>query len=205
MLARHTIFVLVAAGLGLAATLAVALAGPGQRARAADDPGPQRGAAAPPVATAPAFRFASIDGGTLDTADWRGRPVLVVNTASLCAFTPQLEGLQALHERYAARGLVVLAVPSDDFNQELDSAAEVAEFCELTYGLTLPMTDITPVRGARAHPFYRWLADAHGIRPAWNFTKVLIGADGHPVHAWPATVAPGSAVLRAAIEAALPG
>lgn len=153
----------------------------------------------------PSFHFASIDGGTLDTADWRGHPVLVVNTASLCAFTPQLEGLQALHEAYAGRGLVVLAVPSDDFNQELATGAEVAEFCELTFGLTLPMADITSVRGAGAHPFYRWLAESHGIRPVWNFSKVLIGPDGLPVQNWAPTVAPGSAAIRRAIEAALPG
>ncbi len=154
---------------------------------------------------APSFRFSSIDGGTLDTSDWRGRPLLVVNTASLCAFTPQLAGLQALHEAFADLGLVVLAVPSDDFKQELATGAEVAEFCELNFGVTLPMADITSVRGAGAHPFYRWLAEAHGIRPGWNFTKVLIGPDGQPLQAWAPNVAPGSAAIRRAIEAVLPG
>ena len=85
--------------------------------------------------------FESIDGGTLRIEAWRGQPVLVVNTASQCAFTPQYEALQRVHDTYKGRGLVVLAVPSDDFNQELDSEAEVREFCELTYGLDLPMTD----------------------------------------------------------------
>lgn len=163
---------------------------------------PHPAAAADP---APGFTFASIDGGTLDLSDWRGRPVLVVNTASLCAFTPQLEGLQALHDAYADRGLVVLAVPSDSFAQELGTGAEVAEFCELTYGLTLPMTDITPVTGAGAHPFYRWLADAHGVRPEWNFAKVLIGPDGAFVQAWGPTTRPGSAAITRAVEALLPG
>jgi glutathione peroxidase len=163
-------------------------------------PGPAR--AADP---APGFTFPSIDGGTLDLSDWRGRPVLVVNTASLCAFTPQLEGLQALHEAYADRGLVVLAVPSNDFAQELATGAEVAEFCELTYGLTLPMTDITPVTGAGAHPFYRWLAETHGVRPDWNFSKVLIGPDGAFVEAWGPTTGPRSAAITRAVEALLPG
>jgi glutathione peroxidase len=163
-------------------------------------PGPA--AAADP---APSFTFPSIDGGTLDLSDWRGRPVLVVNTASLCAFTPQLEGLQALHEAYADRGLVVLAVPSNDFAQELATGAEVAEFCELTYGLTLPMADITPVTGADAHPFYRWLADSHGVRPDWNFAKVLIGPDGQYVDDWGPTTGPRSAAIRRAVEALLPG
>jgi glutathione peroxidase len=204
MRARTPVPILIAAiTLAVAARLAIpARAGPLAGAAAPDRPGP---ADLMPDPAVPAFRFPSIDGGWLDTADWRGRPVLVVNTASLCAFTPQLDGLQALHETYAQRGLVVLAVPSDDFNQELATGAEVAEFCELTFGLTLPMTDILPVRGAGAHPFYRWLAEAHGIRPGWNFTKVLIGPDGQPLQAWAPNVAPASAAIRRAIEAVLPG
>lgn len=179
----------IAAAVALSATLA-----PGPAAAA--DPAPE------PI---PAFTFPSIDGGTLDMGDWRGRPVLVVNTASLCAFTPQLEGLQALHDTYADQGLVVLAVPSNDFAQELATGAEVAEFCELTYGLTLPMTDITPVLGAQAHPFYRWLADTHGVRPDWNFSKVLIGPDGQYVADWGPTTGPRSAPVIRAVEALLPG
>jgi len=150
------------------------------------------------------FTFASIDGGTIALSDWEGRPVLVVNTASLCAFTPQYEGLQSLYDLYRDRGLVVLAVPSDAFRQELDSAEEVKEFCELTYGLDLPMTDITDVRGRDAHPFYRWLADEHRVAPAWNFAKVLIGPDGAYVADWGPTVPPLSRDITAEIEALLP-
>ena len=101
--------------------------------------------AAPVHASPLTGTFPSIDGGTLSIEDWRGTPVLVVNTASLCGFTPQYEGLQALYDAYRDKGLVVLAVPSDDFNQELDSADAVKDFCEITFGLDLPMTDITPV------------------------------------------------------------
>jgi glutathione peroxidase len=149
------------------------------------------------------FAFASIDGGSLSTADWAGRPVLVVNTASRCAFTPQYEGLQALYDRYRDRGLVVLAVPSDDFRQELASEEEVKEFCELNYGLDLPMTEITRVRGPSAHPFYRWLAEAHGFRPRWNFNKVLLGPDGAPVRTYGSGAAPTSPALTREIEALL--
>jgi glutathione peroxidase len=149
------------------------------------------------------FTFASIDGGTLSLAEWAGRPVLVVNTASRCAFTPQYDGLQALWERYRDRGLVVLAVPSNDFRQELDSEEEVREFCELTFGLDLPMTEITRVRGPAAHPFYRWLAAEHGFRPRWNFNKVLIGPDGAPVRTWGAGAAPLSDSVVREIEALL--
>lgn len=150
------------------------------------------------------FVFPSIDGGELRLDDWRGQPVLVVNTASLCAFTPQYEGLQALYDTYREAGLVVLAVPSDDFRQELDTAEAVKEFCELTYGLDLPMSDIQHVKGRAAHPFYRWLAEDHGVRPAWNFAKVLIGPGGEFVAEWGPTTRPLSPAIREEIEALLP-
>ena len=149
------------------------------------------------------LEWLSIDGGKLAMDDWRGTPVLVVNTASLCGFTRQYDDLQALHERYADRGLVVLAVPSNDFNQELGSAAEVQEFCEMTFGLTLPMAEITPVRGTQAHPFYRWLADEHGFTPGWNFHKVLIGPEGEVAGTWGSATRPTSSPITDRIEALL--
>ena len=136
--------------------------------------------------------FNSIDGGTLDLADWAGRPVLVVNTASQCGFTPQYRGLQELYDTYREAGLVVLAVPSDDFNQELEDAGAVKDFCEINYGLDLPMTDITPVRGAEA-----------GFSPRWNFNKVLIGPDGAVLGTWGATTRPTARPIIRAVEAAL--
>ena len=157
-----------------------------------------------PALAAPDFTFASIDGGELALSDWAGRPVLVVNTASLCAFTPQYEGLQALYDRYREAGLVVLAVPSDSFRQELASEAEVQDFCEMTFGLDLPMTEITDVAGRDAHPFYRWLAEEHGVAPAWNFAKVLIGPDGAFVADWGPTVNPQAGDITGRIEALLP-
>lgn len=144
--------------------------------------------------------FPSIDGGTLSIESWRGKPVLVVNTASQCGFTPQYEGLQRLFDTYKARGLVVLAVPSDDFNQELRSASEVKEFCELTYGITLPMTDITHVKGSAAHPFYKAVKAATGFEPGWNFNKVLIGPDGAVIGTWGSSVRPESRQIVSAIE-----
>jgi glutathione peroxidase len=150
------------------------------------------------------FRFDSIDGGQYDMADWRGRPVLVVNTASLCGYTPQYEELQALHEEYGPRGLVVLAVPSDDFSQELATDAAVAEFCEVNFGLTLPMTTITPVRGAQAHPFYRWLRTTYGFEPGWNFNKVLLDGEGRMVGSFGSNTSPTSTRIRREIEALLP-
>ena len=144
--------------------------------------------------------FPNIDGGSLTLAQWAGQPVLVVNTASQCGFTYQYDGLQALYDQYKARGLVVLAVPSDDFNQELASAEEVKEFCEISFGLNIPMTDITRVRGDQAHPFYKAVTAEVGFVPKWNFNKVLIGPDGSVVGTWGASIRPQSPSIVDAIK-----
>ena len=158
------------------------------------------------AATLPSgFAFRGISGTELSLDAWRGRPVLVTNTASLCGFTRQYDDLQRLHERFASRGLVVLAVPSNDFRQELASDEEVAEFCEVNFGLTFPIAGITPVRGAGAHPFYRWMAEAHGFVPAWNFNKVLIGPEGEVRGTWGSGTRPTSRDIVRAVEAALRG
>lgn len=148
--------------------------------------------------------FGNIDGGTLKLSDWAGRPVLVVNTASQCGFTGQYEGLQALHDTYSARGLVVLTVPSDDFRQELATEEKVKEFCEINYGLTLPMTTITSVTGAKAHPFYASVAEEAQFEPSWNFNKILLAPDGTVAATYGATTRPLSRKVTQAIEAFLP-
>ena len=159
--------------------------------------------ALPAAALDRAAPFGNIDGGDLRLSDWAGQPVLVVNTASRCGFTPQYDGLQALYDRYRARGLVVLAVPSDDFRQELSSEAEVKEFCEVNFGLDLPMTTITPVRGPQAHPFYASLAAETGFAPSWNFNKVLIAPDGRVAGTWGSMTKPLSGAITRQIEALL--
>lgn len=151
--------------------------------------------------TAPAFTFASIDGGTYDTAQWRGKPVLVVNTASMCGYTPQYSDLQKLSDSYGDRA-VVLAVPSDDFNQELSSDAEVKSFCALNYDLTLPMTTISHVAKGDVHPFYVWVKTQADFTPGWNFNKVLLDRDGNIVKAWGSNAKPMGAV-KDAIDALL--
>ena len=155
-------------------------------------------------AGSPEFRFPSIDGGTYQMSAWAGQPVLVVNTASRCGFTPQYDGLQALYDRYRDRGLIVLAVPSQDFRQELSSAAEVKEFCEVNFGLDIPMTTITPVTGGAAHPFYKWVQREAGFTPRWNFNKVLIGPDGAVAGTWGSVTKPQSPAITRKIEAMLP-
>lgn len=157
-----------------------------------------------PTAALAGFSFPSIDGGTIDLDAFKGRPVLVVNTASLCGFAPQFDDLQTLHDSYAQRGLVVLAVPSDDFRQELASAAEVKSYCATNFDLTIPMTDITHVTGAEAHPFYRWLAETEGFTPGWNFNKVLLDGEGEVVATWGSVMRPTAQPVVEKIEALLP-
>lgn len=156
-----------------------------------------------PLRAEAGFTFDAIDGGQIDLDDYRGQPVLVVNTASLCAFAGQYDDLQALHETYGGRGLLVLAVPSDDFEQELADEAAVKEYCAVNFDLTLPMTAITPVTGAGAHPFYAMLRETYGFAPAWNFNKVLLGPDGVMVESWGSGTNPTSAVIRRKVEALL--
>jgi glutathione peroxidase len=151
-----------------------------------------------------AWVFPSIDGGTLDLADFRGGPVLVVNTASRCGFTPQFDGLQALWERYRDRGLTVVGVPSNSFRQELGTAAEVKDFCEVNFAIDFPMTGLVEVTGAEAHPFYRWAAE-QGHAPEWNFHKLLLDPDGNIAGAFGARTEPDDPALTAAIEALLAG
>ena len=120
-------------------------------------------AASTTIQSAHDFSFTSIDGQNLPLANFKGKAVLIVNTASMCGFTSQYSGLQDLWDSYRDHGLVVLGVPSDDFGgQELDSAAEVKSFCKINYKIDFPMTDIVRVKGSAAHPYYRWVAEEHG-------------------------------------------
>jgi glutathione peroxidase len=155
-----------------------------------------------PALAADGFRFASIDGGEIDLDDWRGKPVLVVNTASLCGFAGQFDALQDLHDRFGDRALI-LAVPSNDFEQELADEAAVKEYCAMTFDITLPMTEITPVKGPDAHPFYAWVRDQTGFIPGWNFNKVLIAPDGTIAGTFGAPVNPEGRQIAGRIEAML--
>ncbi|WP_198373204.1 glutathione peroxidase [Roseomonas rosulenta] len=159
--------------------------------------------AAGPEPDAFSFRIPAIEGGEHDFAAWRGRVLLVVNTASFCGFTPQYAALQRLHERYAARGLVVLGVPSNDFNQESGTNAQVRQFCDAQFGIEFPMAGLTRVRGVQAHPFFRWAGARAGGEPRWNFHKYLVARDGRRVQGFATSVEPESRPMIQAIEAAL--
>ena len=149
------------------------------------------------------FAFPSLEGGTLDLATFRRRVLLVANTASFCGYTYQYEQLEKLHRDFAGRGLTVVGVPSQDFNQEKDSNAEVKQFCEATFGVDFPMAGLTHVRGAAAHAFYAWVRARRGWEPDWNFNKVLIGRDGQVHGTFRAADEPYGAAVQSAIGAQL--
>jgi glutathione peroxidase len=153
------------------------------------------------------FEFNSLAGeGALPLSAWRGRPVLVVNVASYCGYTPQYRDLEALWQRYRDRGLVVLGVPSNDFGaQEPGTSAEIKTFCETRYQVDFPLAEKCRVIGGGAHPFYRWVAATlgEGAAPRWNFHKYLIGPDGELAGAWPSQVRPTVTAITKEIEQAL--
>jgi glutathione peroxidase len=151
-----------------------------------------------------AHRVTLLDGGELDLASLRGRPTLIVNTASKCGFTPQYEGLQKLYDTYSERGLEVLGSPSADFNdQEYDDADEIGAFCQKNYGVSFPLTERTSVR-AEPSPLWSDLArQPNSGPPVWNFTKYLVGGDGRLIARWSTKTKPEDPKIVAAIESAL--
>jgi glutathione peroxidase len=131
---------------------------------------------------------------------YSGKVLLIVNTASFCGYTPQYQGLEALYKRYAARGLVVMGFPSNDFNQEPKGNKDIAEFCSDTYGVKFPMFAKTTVVGANAHPLYKQLAAATGQPPRWNFHKYLVDRKGQVIASLPSKVEPNDRELVQRIE-----
>ena len=159
------------------------------------------------MTTAFDFQASSLDGRPVDLADFRGKVLLIVNTASACGFTPQFAGLETLWETYRDQGLVVLGFPSNEFGaQDPGDNGEIASFCELNYGVSFPMMGKVQVNGAEAHPLWKWLtSEAKGLLGSqavkWNFTKFLVGKDGKVLKRYAPTDTPES--LRQDIEAAL--
>jgi glutathione peroxidase len=151
--------------------------------------------------TAYAFSFKRLEGGDLRLAEKAGKPILVVNTASLCGYTPQYSGLQQLWRRYRDQGLLVIGVPSNDFGgQEPGGAAEIDHTAHQEYGVTFPLTEKVTIKGASAHPFYKWAAGERPLDvPRWNFHKYLVGRDGHIAAAFPSETEPQDARIVAAI------
>ncbi len=152
--------------------------------------------------TAYAFSFAGLNGGDIRLADYAGKPIMVVNTASLCGYTPQYAGLQELWTRYRDRGLVIVGVPSNDFgSQEPGGVTEIEQTAHQGYGVTFPLAAKAVVKGPSPHPFYKWAAAERPLdAPRWNFHKYLVGRDGHIVGSFPSEIEPADARVVAAIE-----
>ena len=152
--------------------------------------------------TAYGFSFKGLDGRDIRLAEHAGKPILIVNTASLCGYTPQYAGLQQLWTRLRERGLLIVGVPSNDFGgQEPGGSTEIMKTAHHEYGVSFPLAEKVAVKGADAHPFYRWAAlERPGESPRWNFHKYLIGREGRIAASFPQTIEPMDARLIAAIE-----
>ena len=152
------------------------------------------------------FSFKSIEGEPMPLSNFKGKVILVVNTASQCGFTSQYSGLVELSKKYRTEGLVVLAVPSNDFGgQEPGTSNEIKTFCEITFGVDFPITEKTSVSGSDPHPFYQWAKTELGARakPRWNFHKYVVGRDGELVDWFSSITSPKSSRLTKSIERAL--
>jgi glutathione peroxidase len=152
-----------------------------------------------------AFSFPALSGPDIRLADYAGHPLLVVNTASLCGFTPQYAGLQQLWTEFRDRGLMIIGVPSNDFGgQEPGGATEIAATAQHQYGVTFPIAAKAVVKGPNAHPFYKWAAEARPKDvPRWNFHKYLVGRDGYLTEAFVETVEPTDTRVKTAVGRAL--
>ena len=151
------------------------------------------------------FKINSITGDVIDLNDFRGKPVLIVNTASYCGFTKQYNDMQNLWDKYKDKGLIVLGIPSNSFNQEKKNNNDVKEFCEVNFNINFPLTEITDVKGDNAHEIYKWAKDNYGKSavPKWNFYKILINNEGKIEDTYASLTNPTSKKITKKIESLL--
>ena len=144
----------------------------------------------------------SISGKTINFSDFKDKVVLIVNTASYCGFTKQYEELQELWDLYKEKGLIVLGVPSNSFNQEKNNNADIKEFCEVNFDINFPLTTLTEVKGKKAHELFKWAKENHGksTEPKWNFHKILINKEGEVQDTFASFTKPMSKKIIKAIE-----
>jgi glutathione peroxidase len=156
--------------------------------------------------TAYAFSFPGLAGGDIRLAEFAGRPMLIVNTASLCGFTPQYGGLQELWSEFKGRGLMIIGIPSNDFGgQEPGAAGDIMKTASGEYGVTFPIAAKVVVKGPGQHPFYKWAAAERPLEtPRWNFHKYLIGRDGHIAAVFATDIEPMDARVIDAVVKQLP-
>ena len=151
------------------------------------------------------FQVNSISGELIDLKEFKNKVILVVNTASYCGFTKQYDGLQLLWEKYRSKGLIVLGVPSDSFNQEKKTNEGVKEFCNVNFNISFPLTEIIKVKGEKAHPIYKWAKKNFGNSaiPKWNFHKILINREGKVQNTYSSLTKPTSNKIISEIESVL--
>ena len=151
------------------------------------------------------FKINSITGNVMDLNDFKGKPVLLVNTASYCGFTKQYDDMQELWDKYRDMGLIVLGVPSNSFNQEKNNNDDVKEFCEINFNINFPLTEITDVKGNNAHEIYKWAKTNYGKSavPKWNFYKILINKEGKIEDTYASLTKPTSNKITKKIESLL--
>ncbi len=148
------------------------------------------------------FKINHISGNELNLEEFKDKVVLLVNTASYCGFTKQYDDLQFIWDKYKNKNFVVLAIPSNSFNQEKKTNNEVKEFCEFNFNITFPITEITEVKGKFAHPIYKWASENYGssAKPKWNFHKILINRDGKIIDTYSSLTNPKSKKITDKIE-----
>ena len=148
------------------------------------------------------FKIESITGETIDFNEYKNKVILIVNTASYCGFTKQYTDLQELWDKYKSRGLIVLGVPSNSFNQEKNKNSEVKEFCQVNFNINFPLSAITEVKGDNAHDLFKWAKNNHGKSaiPKWNFHKILINKEGKVEDTFTSFTNPMSKKLVSKIE-----
>ena len=149
------------------------------------------------------FNFKSIDGKEINLSDFKGKPIFIVNTASLCGFTNQYRDIESLHQKYKKDGLIIIGIPSNDFgNQELSSNKKVKEFCNVNFNISFSLTEITNIKGESGHPFFKWIKKEAGFLafPKWNFYKYLINNEGLLVKWYASTTRPSSTKVTTEID-----
>jgi glutathione peroxidase len=148
-------------------------------------------------------QFTTLQGEKIDLCDYQDKPILVVNTASKCGFTPQFEALEGLYKQHKSQGLLVIGFPSNDFRQDPGDNKAIGDFCKMTYGVKFPMATKSSVSGKDANPFYKQLAAKTGVAPQWNFYKYVILPGGKEIFAFESTVKPDSEQIMGKIKPSL--
>ncbi len=146
------------------------------------------------------FSITDIDGNEIMLSDFKGKPILLVNTASRCGYTKQYTNLSNLHREYLDKDLIIIGTPSNSFFQELSREEDVKEFCLVNYQTKFIITEIVDVRGAKVHPIYDWISNTYGKTPKWNFYKFLFDGNGNLVESWSSMTKPDSSKITNKID-----